>query len=218
MGPRWRRQTRFRSWFLAFAALTATPVASSCGTSPRKASEAPVIDVVSGRVGSLRVDESVRRQVVAFAGRPDAERRGRNTVASPFGSERYDALGYGCAGNAGPPALPLVQPGPSPKCRTVFFIEARSGRLGLFYTIDPHYRERHGVRVGMPQGTAERLLGRRVQIGCLVDIYLSSSRASLIISFNGRKFNLRAGEVIGAHVDALVLHGDRHDPGVFECE
>jgi hypothetical protein len=121
--------TRFNTWIFAVAALTVA-LAGACGTSARPAAGSAQIDV-SGRVGPLRVDMSERRSVVSFAGRPNAERRGRNTVASPFGSARYDALGYGCGRNAGPNALPLVQPQPSPKCRTVFFIDTRSGRLGL---------------------------------------------------------------------------------------
>jgi hypothetical protein len=171
---------------------------------------------VSGQLGPLRVDESVRRQVVAFAGRPDAERRGRNTAASSSGSERYDALGYGCAWNAGHGALPLVQPQPSPDCRTVFFIETRSGRLGLVYTSDAHYREGHGVRVGMPTAEAERLLGRRLRVGCETTIHLSGPRASLTASFGGGALR-RNGTVTGGHVSALVLHGLQHDPGIFEC-
>jgi hypothetical protein len=153
---------------------------------------------------------SERRSVITFAGRPDAERRGRNTVASPFGSDRYDALGYGCRRNAGPSALPLVQPQPSPRCRTIFFIDARSGRLGLFYSSDRRYRERHGVRIGMPTAEAERLLGRDLRVGCEANIYVSSSNATLTVAFRGPTRS-------GGHVFAFVLHGLQGDPGVFEC-
>jgi hypothetical protein len=119
--------------------------------SPRQAQTAITVGV-DGRIGPLQVDASDRGDVISFAGRPDAERRGRNTVASPVGSAPYDALGYDFGRNPGP-ALPLLQPGPSPKCRTVFFLD-RSGRPGLFYTTQTRYVESHGVRIGMPTATA----------------------------------------------------------------
>lgn len=169
---------------------------------------------VSGGVGSLRVDVSDRRAVVAFAGRPDAERRGRSPAA-PFRSAQYDALGYGCSRKAGPDTFPLVRRG-GPACRTVFFIDARSGRLGTFYTIEPHYRMSRGVRVGMPTAEAERLLRRRVRVACVAAIYLRSGRATLTVLFSGGALH-RDGTMSGGRVDALVLHGLRHDPGVFEC-
>jgi hypothetical protein len=144
--------------------------------------------------------------VVAFAGRPDAEQVGRTDD-----SERYDALGYDCGSSAGPQGIPLVKR--RPRCRSVFFVEAGTGRLGLFYTADARYVEAHGVRIGMPTRTAERLLGRRLYIGCGPNIFLRSPRAGLTISFNGRTNNLETG----GRVAELVLHGLHHDPRVFEC-
>jgi hypothetical protein len=202
---------------LAVGAVAFVFAATACSHSHHPSANAPVTVGSDGRIGPLRVDVSERSAIIAFAGRPDAERRGRNTVASPFGSARYDALGYGCGRHAGPEALPLVQPRPSAKCRTVFFIEARSGRLGLFYTIDPKYRERHGVRVGMPTAEAEKLLGRRLRIGCIATIEFYGPKASLYVSFGGRMVSRRNATVRGGHVDALVLHGIRHDVGLFEC-
>ena len=168
---------------------------------------------VSGRIGSLRVDVSDRRAVVAFAGRPDAERRGRSPAAS-FGG-LYDGLGYSCSRRAGRDTFALVARG-GPACHTVFFIDARSGRLGTFYTIDPRYRARGGVRVGMPTEKAERLLHRDVHVACVAAIFMKSRRAALTVLFSGGVLH-RDGTMSGGHVDALVLHGLRHDPGVFEC-
>lgn len=121
------------------------------------------------------------------------------------------------AGGVGPTVTPVR----SHLCavgRTVFFIDARSGRLGLFYTTQSRYRESHGVRVGMTTATAERLLGRRLRAGCETNIDLYGSRATLRIVFDGRRMVIhREGTVTGGHVYAFVLHGLRHDPGVFEC-
>ena len=177
----------------------------------------PPVLSVSGRVGPLRVDVSHRRDVIAFAGRPDAERRGRSPVWPRGG--RYDALGYGCGGRPKSPlsyAFPLVHGGPW--CSAVFLIETRSGRLGLFYTTDSRYRESHGVRVGMATAVAERLLRRRLHEGCEANIYLLGPKASLTIVFNGKAMvTHRNRTVSGGHVYALVVHGNHHDLGVFEC-
>jgi len=191
---------------VATAALAATLAASACGSSAHANRRSAVTVSVSGRVGPLRVDESRRAAVVAFAGRPDAEQVGRSDD-----SERYDALGYDCGSRAGPQGIPLVKR--RPRCRTVFFVETRSGRLGIFYSADARYVEAHGVRIGMPTRTAERLLGRRLHEGCGANIFLRSPRAGLTISFTGRTSNLEKG----GHVAELVLHGLHHDPGVFEC-
>src|SRR2546423_8124722 len=143
-----RGHRRPRVSILAAAALAAVFAASAFGGSAGARAHAAVVTVsVSGRVGPLRVDVSDRRRVIAFAGRPQAERRGRTDRGHP-----YDALGYGCGPHAGGDTLPLVHGGP--RCRTVFFIDARSGRLGLFYTIQPRYVHSHGLRVRVPTATA----------------------------------------------------------------
>jgi hypothetical protein len=198
------------------AIITIALCVTACDTSTRAAGRSPVVSV-SGRVGPLRVDHSDRSEVVAFAGRSNAERRGRSVGTAPFPSARYDALGYGCGRKSFDDAFPLVRGGPW--CRTVFFIDARSGRLGLFYTTQSRYREGHGVRVGMPTAAAQRLLGgRRLHVGCEANIYLSGPNASLTVAFGGRALRTRHDRTVsGGHVYALVLHGLHHDPGVFEC-
>jgi hypothetical protein len=201
-------ENRVLSRALIVGAVVGAVLATGCATSARAKGSAPIVSV-DGRVGPLRVDVSGRASVVAFAGRADAERRGQMDR-----SRRYDALGYRCTGRAGRDAVPLVRGGPY--CRTVFFIDALSGRLGLFYTADSRYVESHGVRVGMPTADAERLLKRRLRGGCEDNIYLSSSQATLTVAFTGGVIH-HDGTVTGGRVYALVLHGMRHDPGIFEC-
>jgi hypothetical protein len=196
--------------FLSIAALTATVLATACDT--HQTANGSALGV-SGRIGRLRVDVSKRGAVIAFAGRPAAERRGRS-LAAPSPSARYDGLGYSCGRKTDPDAFPLVADGPL--CRTVFFIDARSGRLGAVYTDDPRYRENHGVRIGMPTAEAERLLHQHLRVGCETAIYLRSRRATLTVAFSGGRVQ-RDGTVTGGHVDAFMLHGLRHDPGVVEC-
>ncbi|HEX6700607.1 MAG TPA: hypothetical protein VF101_07735 [Gaiellaceae bacterium] len=108
--------------------------------------------------------------------------------------------------------------GGAPPCRTVFFVDRRSGRLETFFTSAARYQEAHGVRIGMPTPAAERLLHRRLFAGCGTSIFLSSARGDLTIHFAG---GTSPGEgrmrVTGGHVAAFVLHSRRRDAGVFDC-
>jgi hypothetical protein len=194
-------------------------IVSGCGGSHYNGASGTVSLDADGRIGLLRVDVSDRRAVVAFAGHPAAERRGRNLVAWAFGSASYDALGYDCTAKVTPRsyALPLADGGPF--CQTVFFIHR--GRLGLFYTTQSRYVERHGVHVGMATGTAERLLRRRVVPGCIDAIELKRPGRTPVLRLvfdGGTITHARLPRLRGGHVAALVLHSATHDPGVFECE
>lgn len=68
----------------------------------------------------------------------------------------------------------------------------------------------------MPTAVAERLLGRRLRVGCEANIYLSSPKATLTIAFTGGVIR-QDRTLSGGHVFALVLRGLHDDPGVFEC-
>jgi hypothetical protein len=177
--------------------------------------KAPRVISVDGRIGTLRIDRSDAAAVIAFAGRPDAQRRGREfSSATP-----YLALGYGCVRRRSNLAFPLAKGGPN--CRTVYFINARTRKLGDLYTSSARYTEGHGVRIGMRSAEAERLLHRRLYAGCEENIYLGTPAASLTVAFGGgviRKEPASSGlHVIGSHVFAFVLHGPRSDVGVFDC-
>jgi hypothetical protein len=145
---------------------------------------------------------------VAYAGRPDAEGNGREPGYFP-----YHALGYDCAAKAR--GFTLRVPAGGPYCRTVFFFDRRSGKLETFSTSSPEYSERHGVRVGMKQAQAERLLHERLIAGCTAALHFESRTGSLTISFGG---GIEHGTSIkGAHVDGFVVHGHRRDAGIFDC-
>jgi hypothetical protein len=147
----------------------------------------------TGHIGPLRVDKSDRRDVIAFAGKPDSERHGRYSDYPTF-----DALGYGCAGNA------ATDTGGGPRCKTVFYLDSRSGKLALVYTEDDRF-VLHGVQVGTPKRTAERFLHMRAFSGC----------------FDGFRFETKTGFVVvwlgGGHVLFVVVHSQRLNPGVLDC-
>jgi hypothetical protein len=102
-----------------------------------------------------------------------------------------------------------------PYCRTAFFLDRKTGQLETFFTSSPEYSESHGVRIGMSQVAAERLLHRRLVGGCTTALYFESATARLTVSFSGGKQLKTAVE--GAHVDAFVVHGKGDDPGIFDC-
>ena len=121
----------------------------------------------SGRIGPLRMDVSTRAGVIAFTGHPDAERQGRYSSGPP-----YSALGYDCSKKRDY-GWPIAR---STWCKTVFFVNRRTGRLGNFYTQSSRFSERHGVRIGMHTAKAERLLHQLVYVGCEEDIRLGGMR------------------------------------------
>jgi hypothetical protein len=183
--------------------LAALLVAAGCGSS-----KANVLHVVraTGSVGPLRIDRSGRAQVIAYAGKPDADLRSRGDTS------RYEVLGYGCPRHIRPLRDYLIP------CRTAFYVVR--GRLGLFFTRGKLYSESHGVRIGMPTGRAERLLHLKVYEGCEANLGLQSTKARLTIGFTGgRTRTLHSGRLllVGGHVDAFYLHSNDRDPGVTDC-
>jgi len=164
---------------------------------------------VDGRIGPLRIDHSDAAAVIAFAGRPAAERRGRI-----FGSRAYRAFGYGCATISSDVVFPIVPGGPY--CRTIFYLNPRTDRLATFFTTSPRYSEDHGVHIGMRTAEVERLLHKRLYRGCEEDIYLGSPTATLTIAFLGgivRKEPAASGlHVTGGGVYALTFAVNNPQP------
>jgi hypothetical protein len=165
-----------------------------------------------GRIGSLRVDRSSAQDVLALLGRPDADVRGRYSVNAP-----YRALGYECTSVRDDSRYPLN----NAFCRTVFFVNLRTQRLGNFFTTSQRYRERHGIQVGTPTAVAERLLHHRVDSGCSDVIFLGQPHTDLTIEFGGGKMRRVRGSsaltIAGGQVSAFALHGKRSETGVFDC-
>jgi hypothetical protein len=170
----------------------------------------------SGRIGSLRIDRSTHADVVAFAGRPDVERRGVEYDSTP-----YLALGYACLAKPNDDAFPLLESPRTgrtgPYCKTVFWLNRRTRKLGDFYTSSARYSERHGVGIGMSTAAAEHLLHRRVYVGCEANLPIDL----LAIAFDGgvgRKTSGSAGlRLVGGHVYAFAVEGRRSAIGVFDC-
>jgi hypothetical protein len=151
----------------------------------------------SGRVGTLRINESGLAEVVAFAGQPDAQ-----TVAHGASGRLYDAFGYGCSGSRQGRAAPV---GRGTYCRTAFYVDVPSDRLEQFFTTSRRYHDNHGIRVGTPTSVASRLAHRDWQRGCFTGISLRRPRSLLNI-----------GTARG-HVTLLAVDSTLRSPGVFAC-
>ncbi len=200
-------------WAIPITALLVA--AAACSSGHRSATRVGISE--KGRIGPLRMERSSRANVIAFLGRPDAERRG-----SEFGGPPFRALGYECSRSHKDDAFPLVETSrgrSGPSCRTVFWINERTGTLGDFYTTSRRYSESHGVRIGMKTAEAEHLLGQRVFVGCEASIPLG--KLPLTIAFSGgaprTTHPSSALHLIGGHVYAFVLHGLSSDVGIFDC-
>jgi hypothetical protein len=163
----------------------------------------------TGQIGPLHVDRSDEAAVVAFAGKPDAT----GTGSASGGYAPYRALGYDCKGKPFAGALRIVRQ--LPWCRTVFFLDKPTGKLETFYTGSADYVDGHGLHVGMKQADAERRLHMQLKVGCNAAWHFESPTGSLSIEFGGGTLNGTA--VKGAHVDAIVVHGELRDAGVFDC-
>jgi hypothetical protein len=187
-------------WVLTtlLAALGAVTLAAC--TSGHKSGPERVSITATGRIGPLHVDESDRAAVIAFAGRPESERRGHYQPEAPF-----DALGYGCTGEA------ATSKDGVPSCKTVFYLDARTGKLALLYTEEERYVEPHGVHVGTPTEFAARRLHKQPFDGCYAGFRFDTRTGFLAIWLAG-------GKTLAAdHVAFLVVHSRRLNPGVLDC-
>jgi hypothetical protein len=166
-----------------------------------------------GRIGPLRMDRSGAQDVLALLGQPDADIRGRYALGAP-----YRALGFECSRTDDDSRFPLER---GAFCRTVFFVNLRTGTLGNFFTTSHRYEERHGLRIGMSTAVAERLIHKRVAAGCSDVIFLSRPGTTLTIEFDGGAPRHVRGStaltISGGHVGAFALHGRRSETGVFDC-
>ena len=153
---------------------------------------------VGGRIGPLQIDKSGRAEVLAYAGKPDAEVKER-----VLGFPAYDALGYECSTKEAADNLSMGNDGPF--CRTIFIVDISSHKLEDFFTSDARYQEDRGVRIGTPAAAAQRLLHTTIDHKCLSVLKVESGKALLRISFTGGK------------ADAFALHSPNRTSGLFHC-
>ena len=198
-------------WALPVGVLLLT---AGCGSAHR------VVISAGGHIGPLRMDRSSQADVVSFAGKPDAERQG----GEGGGFAGFTAVGYGWGATARDDRFPMLETArgrEGPYCETVFWVNRHTGGLADFYTSSRKYEERQGVRIGMKTAQAERLLHRRVDVGCEENVYLGKRDAALTVGFDGGHPRKVPGSstlhLVGGHVYAFTLHGADSDIGIFDC-
>jgi hypothetical protein len=190
-----------------FALVLMSVVLVACSSGHGSATSRVVV-TATGRIGPLHVDRSDRADVISFAGRPESERRGRYVDYRPF-----DALGYGCNGKR------VTDSAGTPKCETIFYLDADSGKLAIFFTEDARFTDVRGIHVGTPTTVAERLAHKRVISGCFDGFSFTTKSAFLVVWFYGGKnvVRHRLPHLVGGHVGLLVVHSRRLNPGVLDC-
>jgi hypothetical protein len=171
----------------------------------------------AGRVGALRIDRSTTADIRRFAGAPGFAGKGEpeaNFAAS------YETLGYGCSRRR-TLSLGLDPGGTSPRhlwCRTVYFVNSKTGKFAGFWTDSTAFRTVKGSRPGMRQEKADRLEGAHAYIHALTGIDHGTRTANLFVENAGCKpgANLNASPCLGGHVTVLILEDARHPVGLLE--
>lgn len=199
-------------------ALAALSLASPVPPAAASVGERHSLRVTSrGKLGPLRLDRSGVAAIVKVAGQPDVTGWGQSFEGAP----EWKALGYRCRSRAAPQiyVAPSGVDGDKAFCRTVFYVNASTGRLATFFTSLPRYRDGHGIRVGMHTSHAQRLAHQPAYSGCGDAFRFVGHAGSLILPIAGARSRTRHGKLVavGGHVAALVLHSARHDVGVFDC-
>ena len=116
-----------------------------------------------GFVGPLRIDRATAANIRHFAGTPDYVGPGAfRPLIKQFAS--FIALGYYCSRTTDGLGLPTSQLNPSTgdsvlsgiRCRTVYFLNQRTGRFAAFWSNLQSFKTSSGVRHGMSRTDAVR--------------------------------------------------------------
>ena len=134
-----------------------------------------------GEVGTLAFGASTAADVSAIAGQPAATAEG--TFETPT-YPPYRSLGYGCGPTDTLRRRSLTYHASAPYCNTIYYINAKSGRLGAFWTSSPHFMTIGGTKPGMSARQAEEHESQKVVSGCRTGIFLGSrsTGSTLLIS------------------------------------
>ncbi|HEX6702089.1 MAG TPA: hypothetical protein VF101_15280 [Gaiellaceae bacterium] len=171
-----------------------------------------------GFVGPLRIDRSTPVQVQAFAGRADYIGAGRFRPAIrefvPF-----IALGYGCRhARYGIPTMRVEKDGVTAgyshvDCRTVYWINQRTGLLAGFSTDSRRFRTPRGVHPGTSLAEAKRREHRSTLMDSPSALDVKTANAELLI-YATIVVPKRGGWRVGRTVAALALESRRHMIGL----
>jgi len=173
----------------------------------------------AGRVGELRIDESTPADIRRLAGPPVFAGRGATNAGFASFLPSYEVLGYSCSRRRSQRVG--LDPGGARAahiwCRTVYFVNPRTGKFAGFWTDSTQFRTDKGLRPGMREQVADRLEGAHSHVGALTGIDRRTRAATLLVENAGCKpgANPNVSPCLGGVVRALILEG-RHPIGLLE--
>jgi hypothetical protein len=169
-----------------------------------------------GRVGSLRLDHSGPAEIRRFAGRPDFAGTGTFDAAFVGFPPWYRALGYECSTRRSQGIDPGAYRPTHHYCRTVYFVNPRTGTFAAFWSDSPHFHTPFGTRPGMGQERASRLEHSRARTGPFPGIVRMTSTAELILEAYGCRW---VGKPIplcfGGRIGDVALESSKHGVGLL---
>ena len=169
----------------------------------------------AGRIGDVQIDHSDRSAIVAYAGEPEVD----VTVgaAPPVGG--WEGLGYQCSSIYTDAPFVVSAGTEGPYCRTVFYLDPKTGLLATFFTSMPGFVDGHGVSVGTRTAKAVRLEGAPAVAGCGEGIRLTTPSTYFHLVIGGGHLHQHGHQLLvrGGRVTAIVLHSRGNDVGNFDC-
>jgi hypothetical protein len=206
---------------LAVATATATAGCTVTALFPRPPSpRLGGVGVVSatGAVGLLRLDRSTPAQIEAFAGPPEYTGTGRfRPLIHEF--PPFVAFGYECrrVRIGGIPTMRVDSsgvPGDSHvDCRTVYWVNRKTGRLAGFSTSSRRFHTPAGVRAGMSLAEAKRREHRPALLDNPPALNVETASADLLI-YATIVTPKHGGWEVGKTVAFLALESKRHQIGL----
>jgi hypothetical protein len=213
----WHRLIADRSpgAMLGLVVLAAMVVLASVGYAVAASAGQTIRITAGGRIGTLQIDKSDKSAIVAFAGEPEVD----EVDGGVYPGSGWEALGYRCGPKDTLAPLVATAGAQGPYCRTVYYLNSKTDRLGTFFTSMPGFRDAHGVFVGMRTAKADRLEGKKATGGCGQGIFTTTPSGTYHVVISGGHTHPRGNELVvrGGRVGALVLHSRRNDVGVFDC-
>jgi len=211
---------RVVSWVRTLSVVCAFAGAGVVGTSEADAARSLGGDGVvspAGRVGQLQIDQSTPAEIRRFAGAPAFAGRGRTNALFASGLRWYRALGYGCSRSQSVGFDPGGAQPTHMRCRTIYFVNPRTGKFAAFWTDSTAFRTVKGSRAGMRQAMADRLEGAHARVGALTGISRSRGTGTLFIENIGCTpvGNPNTSPCLGGVVRDLIVEG-KHPIGLLE--
>lgn len=197
---------------------TALAVAGCGGTHSRGSARLGKAIVSSaGEIGSLNLDRSTAADIERVEGKPAFIGTGSFDDAFAGFPKTYRALGYGCDGRRATGIDPGAYRRTGTYCRTVYYLNPHTNKLGAFWTDSVTFRTRAGTRPGSDLRGAVRLERAPAYAGARSGISHITRVAQLILEVDCRKWsrNLPEPECLAGRISDFALESRHHGVGLL---